>query len=256
MKLIKGTYRRSTKSPQTLLYAAATTVLLMYAWVAFASPPTTAAIAVMILTAGILTLCVELKVESATENQGEKVSGLQQRVNDARTALYERPSGLYPYWYLISRLRQECARCLRYDLSLAVIVVRFGLDDSDDDEAYHQATTAARTTAQAIRNVDISAQIDATEFGLLLVHCDEIGVWSAMQRLEEELKDFHVQLGHSVFPGDATEPGELVSLAQSRAGGHVEQSSEPIIESDAKFSGDTNDDLVEYLQGLLFEPET
>ena len=137
-----------------------------------------------------------------------------------RTVLFDGTLGLYQRWYFELRLKEEMERCLRYDLSMAVVVVQLaddGKGDAADQDWQAEASEAAYVTARAVRTVDLTATVGAREFAVCLVHCDRDGATVAMQRLAGVLGAHDCSIGTAVFPEDNCEPKQLVELARSRA---------------------------------------
>jgi len=124
---------------------------------------------------------------------------------------------MHQRWYMEWRLRQEVARCRRYGLSLAVIVVKVqGPEGVPVEQWLPEASKAAELTASAVRNVDLAAEIGLGEFALSLVHCNQVDAVKAMGRLAHELESLDLQMGCAVFPDDDVASGELIDLARER----------------------------------------
>jgi GGDEF domain-containing protein len=164
-----------------------------------------------------LVLRIRLGRTVATEETEETISGLHRQIERTRAAIFDGHIGLHQRWYMEWRLKQECARCRRYGLSLALVAVKLdGLHEASEDAWLAEATRAADVTANAVRNVDMAAELTPTEFALSLVHCDALGAVAAMQRLANELQAYSVQMGYVVFPEDEGSPTELIELARAR----------------------------------------
>jgi GGDEF domain-containing protein len=137
-----------------------------------------------------------------------------------RMVLYDENLGLYQRWYLELRLAEEMARCKRYGLSMALIVVslvRTSLVYMSGDGWKDDASQAAYTTARSVRTVDLTAALGPGEFAVCLVHCDKDGAEIAKKRLENTLKLYGPSIGLVVFPLEKVEPKRMIQLAQSRA---------------------------------------
>lgn len=135
-------------------------------------------------------------------------------------ALYDENLGLYQPWYLEMRLLEESRRCLRYGLSMSLIVVKLSsesLRNLREGAWQPDATQAAYLTARTVRAVDLTAVIGPTEFAICLVHCDRTGAESAIARLQEALKKYEPLIGAVVFPEDKVESKHMLQLARSRA---------------------------------------
>jgi diguanylate cyclase (GGDEF)-like protein len=156
------------------------------------------------------------------ENYDKLMNQVQKQVDGARkAAIVDSNLGLYQRWYLETRLKQEIARCRRYGLSLALIVVRFeqrGEARFTEASWQTQAEEAARTLGTKVRNVDLAAIVGEREFAVSLVHCDRRGAEVAMERLSQALSAHDFKMGLTVFPDDDAEPARLIELAQGRVG--------------------------------------
>jgi GGDEF domain-containing protein len=206
------------------IFDALLTVTLV-AWVGLSYWPLPVAIVALLGIGAIQLLVVRLHLgepQIVEERHERLVASVQKQVDGVRrTAMYDSTVGLYQRWYLEQRLKQECARCRRYGLSLAIIVVHFTrLDKGDypEDEWQTEAVQAAYVTSCSIRNVDLAAIISDMEFAISLVHCDADGARMAMSRIAGSLEDHEFQMGAAVYPDDDLEPAELIELARSRVG--------------------------------------
>jgi hypothetical protein len=199
------------------LRASAVASVVMLAFAGLTDLPLPVLIGLLIFAADMQYLALRVRLEAPAvldEEHEEAVNALQTQVEHTRN---EGPSGLHQRWYMEWRLRQECARCRRYGLSLAVIVVKVeGPPGVPTEEWLPEATRAAEMTASAVRNVDLAADVGIGEFALSLVHCDHVGAIAAMGRLAYELKGFQLQMGSVVFPEDDVSAGEIIDLAYSR----------------------------------------
>lgn len=147
-------------------------------------------------------------------------SGATLAMGARRTGLYDDVLGLYQAWYLELRLVEEMARCLRYDLSLALIVVKLdnNLASNLASNGWQgDASQAAYSTAKSIRAVDLAAALGPSEFAVCLIHCDEEGAETARSRLTNALKIHRPSSGVVVYPRETTSAKELIKLARRRA---------------------------------------
>ncbi|MGE3982932.1 MAG: GGDEF domain-containing protein [Dehalococcoidia bacterium] len=144
----------------------------------------------------------------------------QQKKPSRNSVLQEGHLGLYQSWYLEMRLAEEMARCRRYGLSMALIVVRLertsvvqlSMDGWQDD-----ACEAAYTTAQSVRSVDLTAALGPHEFAVCLVHCDREGAETAQARIEKALAAYGPRSGLVVYPSEKVDLKQMIRLARSRA---------------------------------------
>jgi GGDEF domain-containing protein len=149
----------------------------------------------------------------------ERVARLRRQVEGARrTVLYDGDLGLYQRWYFELRLAEEARRSSRYDLQMAVIVVRLREADADAPEAIREIerVEAAYVTSRSVRNTDLVAVLDTDEFGVALLHCDYQGAVDSMRRLARRLRSYGCTLGLALYPEDATEPRHLIDVARGR----------------------------------------
>ena len=200
-----------------LLRLSAVASLGMLAFAGLVHLPLPYLIGMLILATDLQVLTLRVRLEMPSVNDAaheEAVMALQQQVEQTRN---DGPAGLHQRWYMEWRLRQEVARCRRYGLSLAVVVVKVEGPPGVPVEAWlPEASKAAELTASAVRNVDLAAEIGLGEFALSLVHCDQVGAIAAMGRLAHELQGLNLQMGCSVYPDDDVSSGELIDLALKR----------------------------------------
>src|SRR4051812_49267870 len=89
---------------------------------------TAVAARVLPVVPGVIVFAVVLAVLEMTPRRAgrfRRPHGLQRQVDGLRrTALYDAELGVYQGWYFDLRLREEAARCKRYGLSMAVVIVK------------------------------------------------------------------------------------------------------------------------------------
>jgi GGDEF domain-containing protein len=144
---------------------------------------------------------------------------IQRSADVRRNSIRDEATGLYNRWYLDMRLEEEGARCRRYGLSMAVIVLRTGsvnLADMSIDGWQGQAAEVALATLQVVRTADLSASLGPNEFAICLVHCHRAGAESVGKRLIEQLSGFKCETGIAAYPEDNCEPRALLELARVR----------------------------------------
>jgi GGDEF domain-containing protein len=137
-----------------------------------------------------------------------------------RNALTDEATGLYNRWYLEKRLEEEAARCRRFDLSMAVIVVRTGvveIADMSNDSWQAASADAAQRCLRIVRSVDIGGFLGPLEFAICFVHCTRAGAEAAAGRIRQELFDYAPQFGVALYPDDNCEPRALVDCARLRS---------------------------------------
>jgi hypothetical protein len=198
------------------LSALASLVMLVFAGLTNLPPSVLAGLVFLAADLQWLTLRVRLETPASVSDaeHEEAVMALQAQVEATRN---EGPAGLHQRWYMEWRLRQECARCRRYGLSLAVIAVKvIGPEGVPQSEWLPDAYRAAQTMSTTIRNADLAAEIGPALYAVSLVHCDQVAAVAAMGRLAYELKGFDLEMGYVVFPDDDVPAGEIVDLAIGR----------------------------------------
>ncbi len=150
-----------------------------------------------------------------------KVLNLMERSNERRgTSMRDESTGLLNRWYLERRLDEESARCKRYGYSMAVVVLKAAIVNTQGVSAEGwqvESATAAHRCAQVVRSFDLSASLAPFEFALCLVHCDRDGAHGAIERLTAELSEYECTAGVAVFPEDDCQPRAMIELARMRS---------------------------------------
>jgi GGDEF domain-containing protein len=169
----------------------------------------------------LLSLWIQRHPSSIAEGaQALRVERVQRQAEMRRTVLYDGDAGLYQRWYMELRLSEESARCVRYGISMALLVVRLNaskITGRAEDGWQSEANQAAFLTAKTVRTVDLSALLGPREFAVCLVHCDRRGANVAAARLEKALRSYMPSVGLVVIPEEKVEPKHLIELARSRA---------------------------------------
>jgi len=159
--------------------------------------------------------------EAALPAATDKVLDLMERSNERRgTSMRDESTGLLNRWYLEKRLDEESARCKRYGYSMAVVVLKAAIVNTQGVSAEGwqvESATAAHRCAQVVRSVDLSASLAPFEFALCLVHCEREGAQRAIDRLTAELSEYECTAGVSVYPEDDCQPRAMIELARVRS---------------------------------------
>jgi GGDEF domain-containing protein len=136
---------------------------------------------------------------------------LQREVqNGKRLHIHDPATGLLERWYFDFRLSEEAARCSRYRLSLAVVVLKTrSVDGRPDRSAAELEEHVARTVSRCLRSVDFATRLAELEFAVCLPRSDESGAEAAVKQLISELGQWHLVAGFAVCPRDG-EDGELL----------------------------------------------
>src|SRR6476661_1195701 len=141
-----------------LLKLSALASLIMLAFAGLVHLPLPYLVGLLIFATDLQVLALRVRLEMPAVNDAEHeeaVLALQNQVEQTRS---DGPAGLHQRWYMEWRLRQEVARCRRYGLSMAVIVVKVEGPEGMPPEAWlPEASKAAELTANSVRNVALAA---------------------------------------------------------------------------------------------------
>jgi GGDEF domain-containing protein len=183
------------------------------------SPPVVGAAVALLGAVQLVATRLSVSAAVTPPQHDDVVAQVRRRIESTRRhAMYDETTDLYQRWYFELRLQEEANRCLRYDLSMAVLVVSAGemsVSDFTESDWLVVASAAAYRTARSVRNVDLVAALAPLEFALCLVHCDRQGADTAAGRVAEQLEG-GCRIGIAVYPADGCEPKELLPLARSR----------------------------------------
>ncbi|HEY7269138.1 MAG TPA: diguanylate cyclase [Dehalococcoidia bacterium] len=218
--------RSRSRTNRALAAPALVTLVLVATWAWLATAIFVIPVAILFalglgaaLLATWLTFAEDLSSDARTTNDNLLTQlGLEGRGN-RRMAIYDSTSGLYNRWYLELRLQEEFLRCKRYNVSMAVIVIRLGsldLADLSTDSWAGVAAKLAHTMAQSVRAVDITAALAPLEFAICLVHCDREGATRAVERMLSDLHGHPAEVGLAVYPEDQCDGKALIELARGR----------------------------------------
>jgi len=169
---------------------------------------------------GLLLAMVIWAKANAPELAREQSAALdRQSQRPNRSILYDEDLGLYQQWYLELRLNEEMARCKRYGLTFALIVIKLHETSWPNMTAHgwDDVSQAAYMTARSVRTVDLTAALGRGEFAVCLVHCDKDGAEIARHRIESALRLHRPSTGLVVFPLEQVGSKDMIKLARSRA---------------------------------------
>ena len=136
-----------------------------------------------------------------------------------RSAMYDRDLGLYQKWYFDLRLEEEAARCRRYGLSMAVLIVKaFPFEENNPTAGWRdEAAAMAFVASGAIRAGDLCASTGPLEFSFLLLHCDAAGALAASDRLATAFAPIRCHIGTCLYPEDRIPVGDMIQMARRSA---------------------------------------
>ena len=156
----------------------------------------------------------------AFERAGEVVqawiSGLTASAEGRRALLGLEPAEALSTGFL-ARIEQEIARAKRFNLHLALVLVRGG--NPLDDPA--RVEDILRSVRAEVRESDVLGVMNAVEIAALLIQTDEPGVAAVVRRLHKRLKNDDTSpvglpsVGHAVFSSHCATAAAL--LTQARA---------------------------------------
>jgi GGDEF domain-containing protein len=211
----------STQAPRLLLLPLTLAFNLVLAWLAREMPLGVLAVGIFLLSGIEVTLLLRSSVSPASGSEEPRLATLYQRSAQARrSSLRDETTGLHNRWYLDMRLEEESARCQRYGLTMAVVVLRTGvagLSDMSRDGWQDASSEIAQKALAVIRKADLSACLAPFEFAVCLMHCDRAGADRAVERLQSQLEGFRCDAGIAIYPEDECEPRALIELARVRS---------------------------------------
>jgi diguanylate cyclase (GGDEF)-like protein len=154
---------------------------------------------------------------SAIRNAHHYESLLQERNDLERLAMIDFLTDTYNHRYFSARLEEEFNRAIRYNLSLACILL--DIDDFkwvNDTYGHRRGDTILREVASvikgAIRKTDFLARYGGEEFVIILPQTDLAGAYQEGERIRQAVRDHSygdtnqtkritISLGVSSFPG-------------------------------------------------------
>ncbi|MDP9237708.1 MAG: GGDEF domain-containing protein [Chloroflexota bacterium] len=125
-----------------------------------------------------------------------------------RLAIYDRPTGLFAYWYLQLRAAEEISRAHRHGKSVVCASIWAPTQLLIDE-------MCLRLRA-GLRDHDLAAYLDNGHFVLLLTDTDDEGADIVLKRLLQGVPE--VGAAAASFPIDGATFDELLERAKARAG--------------------------------------
>ncbi len=155
---------------------------------------------------------------------------LNEREQTSRGAIKDPRSSAYTFAYFVDVVGREIDKARRHarHFALATLTVHFP-DPDARSEGRDPASEVADRILSSVRDTDVLARVDSTEFYLLLPETGGIGAHSCRRRVMQQLlaapplapstggNDLAVSMGVTMFPQDGTDLSQLLRLARHRA---------------------------------------
>jgi GGDEF domain-containing protein len=125
-----------------------------------------------------------------------------------RSAIYERDTGLYAFWYLQLRTEEELVRAERIGHNLACVSIWI-----DEPDRLQRLVASAQA---CVRRYDMAAYLDNGHVVLVLLDETPIHAQVVMNRIAVVMGG-GMTAGISTYPEDGTTFGELLERAKARA---------------------------------------
>jgi hypothetical protein len=215
--------------PPVLLARIGTDVALIAAWVVLASdhlPSALAGAGAALFGSVIAWFWASSGVQrvAQTESRGAsapdgvtRLTAFLRPTDDAKaTSLRDPETGLYQAWYVKQRIDEEAQRCERYELSMAVLVVKLKAAKVGDWN-WEKESKAVIQTLHLPDEMELAAVLRPFEIAACLVHCDRAGAEQILQSLSEVLPSGGWEAGIAVYPEGNADSGAMIELARLRA---------------------------------------
>jgi GGDEF domain-containing protein len=139
-----------------------------------------------------------------------------EREQSHRGAMKDPHSSAYTFAYFVDVAGREIDKAVRHSRRFALATVSLATEGADQTNV-----ELADRLLGAVRDTDIVARIDETEFYLLLPETGGIGAHSCRRRIAEQLglSDEHrgILMGLATFPHDGRDLSQLLRVAKFRA---------------------------------------
>jgi diguanylate cyclase (GGDEF)-like protein len=178
----------------------------------------------------------ERVLEAQLEVRGREISAATEQLAqmghqlDALT-LRDSLTGLYTHRAFQERLREECARALRYGQPMSLLIadidgfatVNYDLGYQVGDEILRRIASVLQDADDRVRTSDIVARYSGEEFVILLPETAKGGALTKASRLRDAVADaempggrkMSISIGVACLPEDAADPEGLLTAAEA-----------------------------------------
>jgi hypothetical protein len=132
-----------------------------------------------------------------------------------RLVMFDRQTGLYAYWYIVQRFKEESKRTERYECPLSVLSVE--VVQKGDGYGLQDKVTA--WLAHEMRATDLTSHLGDGRFVVVLTETTLEEAGSMAARVAEHFPKV-LQMGIACFPDDGSSLDEVKSAAEKRAHGN------------------------------------